>query len=141
MHKDKRRPLHRQQNRRNGTHPSIQDLEFLIINKFAYVINCASETPNLFEAQGIKYLKFKIQQDKSQKIFDSELKRLKKMKKMVEEAEENGMCCLIHCNNGFCRSLTLLTAFLMDRFKWRLVKTADFLQSKGVSMMFTESNI
>ena len=141
MHKDKRRSLHRQQNRCNGTHPSIQDLEFLIINKFAYVINCASETPNLFEAQGIKYLKFKIQQDKSQKIFDSELKRLKKMKKMVDEAEENGMCCLIHCNNGFCRSLTLLTAFLMDRFKWRLVKTADFLQSKGVSMMFTESNI
>lgn len=63
------------------------------------------------------------------------------MKKIVEEAEENGMCCLIHCNNGYCRSLTILTAFLMDRFKWRLVKTADFLQSKGVSMMFTESNI
>lgn len=71
MHKDKRRSLHRKQNSSNGTNHSIQDLEFLLINKFAYVINCASETPNLFEAQGIKYLKFKLHHDKNQKIFDS----------------------------------------------------------------------
>ena len=70
MHKDKRRSLHRQQNSSNGTHQPIQDLEFLLINKFAYVINCASEAPNLFEAQGIRYLKFKIHQGGNQKIFD-----------------------------------------------------------------------
>jgi hypothetical protein len=43
--------------------------------------------PNLFESQGIRYIKFKIHQDKNQQIFDEEVKRLKKMKKFVEEAE------------------------------------------------------
>jgi protein-tyrosine phosphatase len=51
------------------------------------------------------------------------------------------MCCLIHCGNGYNRSLTLLTAYVMDRFKWRLLKAIDFLQSKGVTIMLTESNI
>lgn len=45
------------------------------------------------------------------------------MKKIIEEAEEIGLCCLIHCNQSSNRSLVLLTAYLMDRFHWRLRKT------------------
>ena len=87
MHQDKGRPLSRQQNSGDGIESVIQDLEFLIINKFAYIVNCAAQAPNLFESQGIRYIKFKIHQEKHQQIFDEELKRLKKMKKFVEEAE------------------------------------------------------
>lgn len=119
----------------------IQDLEFLIINKFAYIVNCASEVPNLFEEHGLRYLKFKIKHDKNQHIFDEDLKRLKKLKKIVEEAEDSGLCCLIHCNQDGYRSLTLAIAYLMDRFKWRLRKTIEYLQSKGVSIILTDRNI
>lgn len=51
------------------------------------------------------------------------------------------MCCLLHCGNGSNRSLTILTAFVMEKFKWRLLKAIDFLQSKGVVVRLTESNI
>jgi hypothetical protein len=87
VHKDQGRTVHRQQTSRHGNTSPIQDLEFLIINKFAYIVNCAAEVPNLFESEGIRYLKFKIHHDKHQQIFDQELKRLKKLKKFVDEAE------------------------------------------------------
>lgn len=113
----------------------------MLINKFAFIVNCAAEVPNLFEEHGIRYLKFKIKQEKNQHIFDEELKRLKKIKKIIAEAEETGLCCLIHCNQSGNRGLVLLTAYLMDRFRWRLRKTIEFLQSKGVSIVLSDSNI
>jgi protein-tyrosine phosphatase len=119
----------------------MQDLEFLVINKFAFIVNCAAEVPNLFEEHGLRYLKFKIKHDKSQQIFDEELKRLKKLKKVVEEAEESGLCCLVHCNTDGYRSLTLVIAFLMERYKWRLRKTIEYLQSKAVPIFLTDRNI
>ena len=141
MCQNKRWTLPRQPTRRLRIPSSIQDLQFLIINKFGYIINCASECPNLFEEHGLKYLKFKIKQDKNQHIFDQQLKRLTKMKKIVDEAEEQGLCCLIHCNNGGSRSLVLVITYLMDRYRWRLRKTLEFLQSKGITIVLTDSNI
>ncbi len=47
----------------------IQDLEFLIINKFAFIVNCAAEVPNYFEQHGIMYQKFKITHDKKLPVF------------------------------------------------------------------------
>lgn len=119
----------------------MQDLEFLVVNKFSFVVNCASEVPNLFEAQGIRYQKFKIPHDRHQRIFEEEYKRLKKMKKIVLDAEEAGMCCLVHCGAGHYRSLVLLVAFLMDRFQWRLRKVVDYLQSKAIPITLSESHI
>ena len=60
---------------------------------------------------------------------------------MVGEAEENGMCCLVHCGAGQYRSLVQLTAYLMDRFQWRLRKTVDYLQSKAIPITLSESHI
>ena len=57
-----------------------------MINKFAFIVNCATEVPNLFEEHGLRYLKFKIKNDRNQYIFDEEMKRLRKIKKVVQEA-------------------------------------------------------
>jgi len=51
------------------------------------------------------------------------------------------MCCLVHCGNGGNRSLVMVTAYLMNRFKWKLCKAIQFLQSKGAFIGLTENNI
>lgn len=51
------------------------------------------------------------------------------------------MCCLVHCNHDGQRSLTLIIAYLMDRYRWRLRKTIEYLQSKGVTIILNDSNI
>ena len=51
------------------------------------------------------------------------------------------MCCLVHCGAGHYRGLAILTAYLMDRFGWRLRKTVEFLQSKAVPITLSQSHI
>lgn len=52
-------------------------------NKFSYVVNCSSEVPNYYEGQGVKYLKFKLNKEKSHKLWDESLKKLKKLDKFI----------------------------------------------------------
>ena len=40
------------------------------------------------------------------------------------------MCCLIHSYDGVNRSLVMLVAFLMNRYRWKLGKTLEFVRSK-----------
>lgn len=60
-----------------------QDAEFLVTNKFAYIVNCSVEIANFYEGQGLKYLKFKLIRDKPHKLWDETLKKLKKLDKFI----------------------------------------------------------
>ena len=40
------------------------------------------------------------------------------------------MCCLIHSFDGSNRSLVMVAAFLMNRFRWKLSKVFEFVRSK-----------
>lgn len=65
-------------------HAPLKDYEFLQINKFAYVINCSAEIPNYFDNHGIKYLKFKLIKERTHKLWDENLKKLRKLEKFIE---------------------------------------------------------
>lgn len=42
------------------------------------------------------------------------------------------MCCLIHSFDGANRSVVMLSAFLMNRYRWKLGKTLEFIRSKQI---------
>jgi hypothetical protein len=70
MHEDKRRALPGHSRHHAGPSLSMQDFDFLTINKFSYIINCSAEIPNYFDNNGIKYLKFKLIKERTHKLWD-----------------------------------------------------------------------
>jgi hypothetical protein len=87
MHQNQRWTISRHTRNNTSNTLSIKDYEFLQINKFAYVVNCSAEVPNYFENGGIKYLKFKLVRDRSHKLWEENLKKLRKLERFIEEAE------------------------------------------------------
>lgn len=69
--------------------PSLtQDVEFLITNKFGYIVNCTSELANHFEGvQGIHYLKLKYERIKPHKLWGDTYKKLLRFYAFIEEAD------------------------------------------------------
>jgi hypothetical protein len=51
------------------------------------------------------------------------------------------MCCLIHSFDGANRSVVMLTAFLMSRYRWKLGKTLEFIRSKQIFIGLSEHYI
>lgn len=51
------------------------------------------------------------------------------------------MCCLIHSFDGANRSLVMLVAFLMNRYKWKLSKALEFVRSKQLFIGLSEHYI
>jgi hypothetical protein len=51
------------------------------------------------------------------------------------------MCCLIISQNNNTRSLVMIVAYLMNKFRWALRKTLEYIRSKGVYIFLTEHYI
>ena len=62
-----------------GNSNLTKDYEFLCANRFLFMINCSAEIPNYFDTHGIKYLKFKLVKERSHKLWDENLKKLRKL--------------------------------------------------------------
>ena len=105
------------------------------------MVNCSAEIPNYFDNHGIKYLKFKLIKERTHKLWDESLKKLKKLEKFIEEAEEQSLCCIISSANGNNRSLVMLSAFLMSKYRWSLDKTLAYIRSKDIFIGLTENYI
>ena len=141
MQQDKRRSLPGQPHGHSSTHRPKQDFEFLQINKFAYIVNCSAEVPNYFDSHGLKYLKLKLIKERTHKLWDETLKKLRKLEKFIEEAEEQSLCCIISSAAGNNRSLVMLTAFLMSKYRWSLSKTLEYIRSKKIFIGLSEHYI
>jgi protein-tyrosine phosphatase len=48
----------------------------------------------------------------------------------IDKAITNGKVLLVHCQGGVSRSATVVTAYLMRKYKWEVEKTLLFLQEK-----------
>lgn len=65
-----------------------EDVEFLMTNKFGYVLNCTNEIPNYFEElEAIRYLKLKYEKPKPGKLWGDTMKKLTRIYKFIEEAD------------------------------------------------------
>ena len=118
-----------------------QDYEFLQINKFSYVVNCSAEVPNYFDTHGVKYLKFKLIKERTHKLWDESLKKLRKLEKFIEEAEQQSLCCIIFSAGGNNRTLAMLTALLMSKYRWNLSNTLEYVRSKKIYIGLSEHYI
>ena len=112
-----------------GNKWTASDLEFLVANRFKYVLNCTSEIKNYFEASNfIKYYKLKYSKSKpNQLLWKDNMKKLNKIMEFINTAEEDAECCLIHSNEGNNRCIAVVIAYLMVKYKWKLLKVLQFL--------------
>ena len=63
-------------------------------------------------------------------IFDKKNNAVNAIFHFVEEAMEQGECCLIHSVNGKSRATAVTVAYLMKKYSWSLKKCLEFISSK-----------
>ena len=109
------------------------DLELIIANKVTRIINCSStEVANRFtsSAYSIAYLSFPWMDHDTQTILDPRDLNLVQATRFIDEALENGESALVHSVRGRSRSVTLVTAYLMKKYKWTANKALQYVQSR-----------
>ncbi|KAM3147524.1 hypothetical protein pb186bvf_000331 [Paramecium bursaria] len=112
-----------------GDEFASQDLEFVVSNKVTHIINCCSkQLPNVFENFGVKYLKFNWSETDQQVLFEQNTAN--EIFQFIEEAHSQGESCLVHSVRGLQRSCCALAAYFMRKYKWKLYKTLEFLNSR-----------
>ncbi|CAD8107636.1 unnamed protein product [Paramecium sonneborni] len=112
-----------------GDEFASKDLEFVIQNKVSHIINCASrQLPCVFENYGVLYLKFNWQENEQQVLFQNNI--VNEIYNFIEQAHNNGESVLVHSIRGQSRSCCALAAFFMRKYKWKLYKTLEFLNTR-----------
>lgn len=115
----------------SNRHSSIKDLEFIFANKVTRVINCAGrQLSNLWENIGVIYLTFNWQDVENQMLFDKEDRVTSQIFDFIEKANDSAESVLIHSVRGQSRSSTALASYLMRKYKWSLIKTLEFVNSR-----------
>ncbi|CAI2386297.1 unnamed protein product [Moneuplotes crassus] len=114
-----------------GDELAAQDLEFVVNNKVTHVINCSGrQIANHWEPIGVAYLTFYWLDVDNQVLFDKEGRITHEIFSFIEEAHENGESVLVHSNRGQSRASAVLAVFFMQKYKWTLFKTLEFLNSR-----------
>ncbi|CDW80771.1 UNKNOWN [Stylonychia lemnae] len=108
-----------------------QDLEFVVANKVTRVVNTAGmQLPNHWEPIGVLYLTLNWQDDEKQTLFDSQEKIPDEIYKFMEEAIDNQESVLVQSVKAQNRACFVIAAFIMRRYRWSLLKTLEFLNSR-----------
>lgn len=114
-----------------GDELAAQDLEFVVSNKVSHIVNWAGrEIPNHWEPVGIEYLTFYWVDQDNQVLFDPEDNITNEIINFIDEALENGESCLVHSIRGQSRASVALSAYFMQKYKWSLYKTLEYLNSR-----------
>ncbi len=114
-----------------GDELAAQDLEFVVANKVTHVINCSSrQVPNHWEAIGVRYLSYYWADNDSQVILDVRDSASNEFYTFIEDALEKGESTLVHSVRGQSRSITVIAAYMIRKFKWSLAKTLQFLSNR-----------
>lgn len=114
-----------------GDELASQDLEFVVTNKVTHVINCAGrQIPNHWEPIGVAYLTFYWFDQDNQVLFDMEDKIAYEIFNFIEEALVRAESVLVHSVRGQSRASAVLAVYFMQKYKWTLFKTLEFLNSR-----------
>ena len=110
---------------------AANDIEFVAANKVSRIVNCAArEVPNHFESVGVEYLSYVWMDNDAQVILDIRNTVVQAVASFIDAALEKGESVLVHSFKGQSRSVTILTAYLMKKFRWKLNKCLQFMQSR-----------
>eukprot|EP00347_Sterkiella_histriomuscorum_P021930 403332275 len=114
-----------------GDEFASQDLEFVIANKVTHIINGAGrQIFNQWTPVGVKYLTFYWLDDDRQLIFDDLDQVAKEIYDFIEEANQDASGVLVHSVRGQSRACCVLSIYLMMKFKWTLLKSLEFINSR-----------
>lgn len=100
-------------------------------NKVTRVINCAgTQLRNFWEAIGVMYLTLNWQDDEKQVLFDSAEKIPEEIYRFMEEAVDKHESVMVQSVRAQNRSCFVIATFIMRRYRWSLLKTLEFLNSR-----------
>lgn len=104
---------------RAGDFETAQDLEFIVANKIARIVNCAGrDIANAWERSGIRYLTFYWPEAGNCVIFDDSNTVLDDLYAFIEEALDVGDSVLIHSTDGQSRAAFCAAVYFMLKYKW-----------------------
>ena len=106
---------------------NLQELSDIGIN---YILNCAIECKNAYPTK-FKYLHLKINDVPSfpiKSFFNQAVN-------FISEAQKNNRKILVHCQLGVSRSVTIVAAFLMKKFKFRAIYALEFVKRRRMQAM------
>lgn len=114
-----------------GDELASQDLEFVVNNKVTHIINWAGrEIANHWEPIGVAYLTFYWLDVDNQVLFDQNDKITTEINNFIDEAHVKGESVLVHSVRGQSRASAVLAVYFMQKYKWTLFKTLEFLNSR-----------
>lgn len=93
-----------------------------------------TQLPNHWEPIGVLYLTLNWQDDEKQILFDSQEKIPDEIYKFMEEALENQESVLVQSVRAQNRACFVIAAFLMRRYRWSLLKTLEFVNSRRTDL-------
>lgn len=106
-------------------------MEFVVANKVTRVVNTAgTQLPNHWEPIGVLYLTLNWQDDEKQTLFDAQEKIPDEIYKFMEEAIDNQESVLVQSVKAQNRACFVIAAFIMRRYRWSLLKTLEFVNSR-----------
>lgn len=109
----------------------LQDLEFIVANKVTHIVNCAGrQVSNMWEHIGIAYLTFNWLDQENQILFDAQGKVTDQIFDFIESATATAQSVLVHSVRGQSRSSCVLATYIMRKYRWSLLKTLEFLNSR-----------
>ena len=114
-----------------GDEFAAQDLEFVVANKVTRIVNCAGRQVGApFESIGVEYLVFPWVDNDSQVILDLRNQVVSDVTYFIDQALDKGESVLVHSLRGQSRCVTILTAYLMKKYRWTLNKALQYVQSR-----------
>lgn len=119
-----------------------QDLEFVVANKVTHIINTsARQIPNHWEPIGVQYLDFYWLDHDNQQLFDGRDEIVPEFCAFIERATAAGESVLVHSVRGQCRSVVIVVAYLMRKYRWTMVKSFEFVSSRRPDLNTRQSFI
>ena len=114
-----------------GDEFAARDIEHIFQNKVSMIVNCsAGQLANLWIKRGVRYLSYRWKDDGVCKILDPRDRSIFDIERNINEAHENGDSVLIHSIRGHNRSVVVIVAYFMLRYRWSLGKVLEFVQSR-----------
>ena len=86
--------------------------------------------PNYWEGRGVTYLTFQWMDLESTIIFDQKDATTKAIFDFIENAIKKYESVLVHSVRGQSRSSMVLAAYFMKKYRWSMLKTLEFLNSR-----------
>jgi len=123
-----------------GGEQASQDEEAITDNKVTRIVNCCGkQVNNAFEIMGIVYLTYSWADNLSQVILDPDDKVINKIYNFIEDTLGKGDGVLVHSFFGNSRSVCVVCAYLMKKYRWGLRKAEEFLKSRQLEMFMKEN--